>query len=494
MPRHIITATVAPTAAPTAIGIHYIDTVTGLEYISVGTSTVDDWKVRGSGSGGGAVHPATKAYVCVLYPDSGVTESFGHTLASKDGGETFLRTGDADIAAPGVTDRLMEQSTSTDKFPDVMQGGGKVLLICSGREYSGGTSGRQFIRVTNDLGVTWQTLRHDIDTDVNSGAAQGGSLPYDRQWANIAWDGSMTYGILCHDVDGTNKYMIKSTDGGNTWVDTVISGQLLTDIETLYFHPCNKGLWYFDGFWWAALQRQVQPTGPGGTDINIYKSSDLASWSLFHTFTTGTDELMWGERFNANNTPAGGHGVTVSPTLGVFYHIANQTNSDLEIWRQTDEASAPTKVLTSALTLMSALAPTAGSPLTNVTQSRVAKGYAIDPAGPTERVFQCLDSDWNQFLLWTDDGTTWYADGYFPEYRSYTETDIQRFYNGWDGYAHIWGYTNGSTDRAFYRCIDGKNAQVHRGLAATQGNRHYPDHILWSSQVTALLWAMVEYD
>lgn len=494
MPRHIITGTAAPVTTPDVVGQHFIDTVSGLEYISTGTSSSADWKVRGSGGGGSAVHPATKAYCTVLYPDDGILEGFGHFLASKDGGETFVRTGDSDNAAPGVTDALLPQSTSTDKFQNVAQGAGKVFLIGAGRELSGGTAGNQFIRVTDDLGVTWQALRHDVNTDANSGAAQAGSLPYDRQWANIAWDGSMTYGILCHDSDGTNKYMIKSTDGGASWVDTVISGALLTDIETLNYHPCNGGLWYFDGFWWAALQRAVLPAGPGNTDVTIYKSADLVTWSSFHTFNTGTDELHWGERFPTNNTPAGGIGVTVSPTLGAFFWFSNQTNVDLEIWRQTGEASAPTKVMTSGLTLMNALAPSASVAAAAITPDVWAKGYCIDPDDTTERLFVCAETDWNQFLFWTEDGTTWNADGYFPEIRQYSTGDSGETWFGWDGYAFIWGFTNGSTDRGFYRIMDGKNAQMHRGLNVTTGSRHFPDHIVWASQATEMVRAMVDYD
>lgn len=48
--QHIYTGTIAPSAAPTAVGHHYVDTIAKETYISVGTSSAGDWKQVGSGS------------------------------------------------------------------------------------------------------------------------------------------------------------------------------------------------------------------------------------------------------------------------------------------------------------------------------------------------------------------------------------------------------------------------------------------------------------
>lgn len=50
--QHIFTGIVAPDAAPTEVGHHYVDTVAGDHYLSVGTATVADWALLGSGTGG----------------------------------------------------------------------------------------------------------------------------------------------------------------------------------------------------------------------------------------------------------------------------------------------------------------------------------------------------------------------------------------------------------------------------------------------------------
>lgn len=50
MSQHIIEADVAPTDPPPRVGMHYIDKVAKLAYISVGTSVVGDWVLQTTGS------------------------------------------------------------------------------------------------------------------------------------------------------------------------------------------------------------------------------------------------------------------------------------------------------------------------------------------------------------------------------------------------------------------------------------------------------------
>ena len=45
MAQHIFTGTTAPSITPTKVGQHYVDTVAGTSYISIGTSSSADWKV-----------------------------------------------------------------------------------------------------------------------------------------------------------------------------------------------------------------------------------------------------------------------------------------------------------------------------------------------------------------------------------------------------------------------------------------------------------------
>lgn len=59
MARHIILDTAAPSAAPTAEGVHWIKTTDPKgAWLSVGTATVDDWLEQGAGGGGTALSVA----------------------------------------------------------------------------------------------------------------------------------------------------------------------------------------------------------------------------------------------------------------------------------------------------------------------------------------------------------------------------------------------------------------------------------------------------
>lgn len=59
MAKHVITATAAPSAAPTEIGLHWLDTVAKKEYRSYGTSALGDWVEVGAGASG----PETILYI-----------------------------------------------------------------------------------------------------------------------------------------------------------------------------------------------------------------------------------------------------------------------------------------------------------------------------------------------------------------------------------------------------------------------------------------------
>lgn len=51
--QHVIEYAGPPSAAPTAVSQHWVDTLNKVEYFSVGTSTVADWVAREVGGGGG---------------------------------------------------------------------------------------------------------------------------------------------------------------------------------------------------------------------------------------------------------------------------------------------------------------------------------------------------------------------------------------------------------------------------------------------------------
>ncbi|MBG6290799.1 hypothetical protein I5I61_25355 [Pseudomonas nitroreducens] len=63
--QHLVTGSGAPTAAPPAVGAHYVDTVAKKTYIATGTASEADWgsalSTGSGGGGGGVVLPITSA-------------------------------------------------------------------------------------------------------------------------------------------------------------------------------------------------------------------------------------------------------------------------------------------------------------------------------------------------------------------------------------------------------------------------------------------------
>jgi len=95
MGKHIIISDLAPSAAPTEIGTHWIKTSAPKKtYLSVGTSAVSDWVEGGGGSGGGkvAVSVNLNPAATLSLTDTGANKV--HYLKAPAGGMTvYIETG-----------------------------------------------------------------------------------------------------------------------------------------------------------------------------------------------------------------------------------------------------------------------------------------------------------------------------------------------------------------------------------------------------------------
>lgn len=60
MAQHIYIGTTPPSAAPNGVGHHYIDRVTKIAYMSVGTDSQSDWVQTSTPGGGSLVHDPRK--------------------------------------------------------------------------------------------------------------------------------------------------------------------------------------------------------------------------------------------------------------------------------------------------------------------------------------------------------------------------------------------------------------------------------------------------
>lgn len=67
MAQHIYIGTTPPTAAPNGVGHHYVDRVTKIAYMSVGTESLSDW-VQTSTPGGGSLVPVYGKVTLELTP------------------------------------------------------------------------------------------------------------------------------------------------------------------------------------------------------------------------------------------------------------------------------------------------------------------------------------------------------------------------------------------------------------------------------------------
>lgn len=483
MPQHIIEGLVAPAFTPSSVGQHYVDTVTGIEYISTGTASSADWKARAAavavedeggsvdtaaetidfvgagvvasqtapgavqvtiagGGGGGSGHPATRSYLIDYVADDGTAGMETFLLESADGGQNWSIVGPGNAAAPGASDRLVtDNNVQHDRVSNSV---GDGFFIWSGLEY-GGTANRQSIRATFDKGANWRMIANAENHPANSGLAGKGAA-YDGAFAYAAWDGATDYAVLCQE-SGTNDYVRDSTDSGVTWNNIVISGSLLTDIETVNWYPCMDGFWYAYGVWWAALQFD---DGAGNQQVRIYQSADRAAWT---TFWTSPFNTLWSWNTGGGPTYANGIGRVVTPTLGTFIHLSNQSTFQYQIYRLVDSITAPALVA-DASTVLSA---TGGFTIPHPG----GHGYAIDPATVTERAFGVAQTANVDRLMWTEDGTTW-NEGVMPDFGSSPAN--MHFLDGWDGFSHV--FSQGSSSPVIAKCVDGKIVTPHQTINA----------------------------
>lgn len=388
MAQHITTGSGAPSAAPTRIGVHYIDTTNGAEYISVDTSSVNDWILRGSGSGGGSPHPATRSYVVDYSKDSNLANMRDHVLESQDGGANWNRIDEGHASTTGWTGRLTGNSPQFEASSD---SAGSMMVVW-GDQQLGGTAGRSNVAAFNRLktaGSRWSSIANQEDHASNSGLSTKGT-EVDNSFACLAHLGGTSYAVLVHE-SGTNNYLRKTTDGGDNWTNQVISGTLLTDLETAGYYVCEHGLWYAHGTLWAALQ---QSSGP----IHIYKSTDGgATWTTFYSTPNACD---WAN--SGSPTYGQGRGVVVCPTLGFYVIGTDSVTFKHTVYRFTDAVSAPTVVTLDGAQL--------GGFTAFSLASQNGHGYSIQDAGAGSEVFfTCgtLDGNISQtYVAYTTDGAT----------------------------------------------------------------------------------------
>lgn len=106
MAKHIITGTAAPVTAPTQLGQHFVDTVSGSVYISKGTSSAADW-VDVTGTRTPAIQAVTSAAT--------VTPTFANDLVkitAQAAGLTLANPTGTAIPGLGMVIRIKDNGTA----------------------------------------------------------------------------------------------------------------------------------------------------------------------------------------------------------------------------------------------------------------------------------------------------------------------------------------------------------------------------------------------
>jgi hypothetical protein len=174
---HIVRKTTDPVSAPPETGIHWINTSTGDEFFSVGTSVVGDWSLRNSGGGGGAVDSVNgyTGVVVLAKSDIGlgsVVNSDTTTTANITDSSNKRFVTDAQLAVIGNT-----SGTNTGDQTSVTGNAGTVSVVDAGGDTTTfpllGTSATGNLSPSTDSGLTYNATTKELATTTFSGALSG---------------------------------------------------------------------------------------------------------------------------------------------------------------------------------------------------------------------------------------------------------------------------------------------------------------------------------
>jgi hypothetical protein len=203
MAQHIILGTTPPTITPTKLGQHYIDTVTKIPYVSVGTASSADWAISYQDLSG-------KENVGVAAGlDSAHTTSFAHgdiahTNRTALNNVSGVNTGDQDLAGLVHTNRT-------------------ELDLVSGTNTGDQTISDASISITDLITNNVSTLKHGFFPKLP--AATGKYLKDDLTWGTPAGGGSSAKTIVELDF-GT-----LSTGSSFTITDALVSSTSLITMQ-----------------------------------------------------------------------------------------------------------------------------------------------------------------------------------------------------------------------------------------------------------------------
>lgn len=247
MAQHIFSGSGAPATTPTAIGQHYVDTLNGNSYLSVGTTSSGDWKLAGSaGSGSSAIAIGTSII-------SGITGSIlfiGDGLA-QDNSNLFYDDANNTLIGTNV------RTNNSLQFKDFSAGGSALINM-----YAPTLSAGYTLRLPVDDGTASQVLTTDGNGILSWTTVSGGS-------------GSSMISIGISVQSGTSGSIL------------FIGNGLAQDNANLFFDDVNNRLITEHARLNNSLQFKDNSTG-GSNLITIYGTSLAAGYTLRLPVDDGT--------------------------------------------------------------------------------------------------------------------------------------------------------------------------------------------------------------
>jgi len=160
MAAHVFYGSGAPTSTPTAVGQHYVDTLNGTSYLSVGTTSSSDWKLAGAaGSGSSAIAIGTS----IISGSSGSILFVGNGLA-QDNANLFYDDANNQLIINAV------KTNTTLQFKDALSGGTLAVTVYAPTLAAGYT-----LRLPVNDGAASEFLQTDGAGILSWAAASGGA-------------------------------------------------------------------------------------------------------------------------------------------------------------------------------------------------------------------------------------------------------------------------------------------------------------------------------
>lgn len=261
MAQHIFTGSGAPASTPTDVGHHYIDTVSGVSYISVGTSSSADWKTS----------------------NQAVSSVFGRTgaVTAQSGDYTAVQVG-AD-ASGSATSAVASHVAALDPHPQYETAAEAQARVDAHEALTNNihqVSLAQLIDVELDTPTTNQVLGYNgaawVNQSANNTVNAGAGVSY---FLSSTASGIGSYDLMSKTPDTAAETIESATVNNNTvLIDGYISNVTLNNTII------DAGVWDFNFYGYVDNNTHISTIV-----VEVYKRTSGGTETLL--FTAESDEI-----------------------------------------------------------------------------------------------------------------------------------------------------------------------------------------------------------